>query len=152
MIQIFKSYGLGTQWTIDVLPGQKRFGQSLPRLESYEWSGNFVSLSFSQPWDIIKERSGFVFILSFLKSDRLLIALALRCSGHSDPSFSRLKTLALHSRFGNLVLHRPPAYMWNKRCHFFDPALTYKAAKEIGSNFFATRHREHNASSKLQTC
>ena len=34
--------------------------------------------------------------------------------------------------------------MWNERCHFLEPKLTYMAAKEIGSNFFASRHREYN--------
>lgn len=29
---------------------------------------------------------------------------------------------------------------WREDNHFFEPELTYKTAKEIGSNFFATRH------------
>lgn len=37
--------------------------------------------------------------------------------------------------------------MWDESCHSFKPELTYKAATEIGSNFFATRYREYNASS-----
>lgn len=60
-------------------------------------------------------------------------------------SFSRVKTIALHSRVGNLLLE--PTSMWNGSYRSFEPKLTYKAAREIGTNFFAIRHREYNESS-----
>ncbi|KAJ5170268.1 uncharacterized protein N7500_003051 [Penicillium coprophilum] len=62
--------------------------------------------------------------------------------------FSNLKTLALHSRIGNLVRDYSGYLGLYEECHFFEPELTYKTAKEIGSNFFATRRREFNPSSE----
>lgn len=46
-----------------------------------------------------------------------------------------------------MYLSDPPGE-WNEHCHSYEPKLTYKAAKEVGTNFFATRHRELNANSK----
>ncbi|KAL2697500.1 hypothetical protein AAEP93_011404 [Penicillium crustosum] len=61
--------------------------------------------------------------------------------------FSRLKTIALHSRVGSLVHAYAPINMWGERHHPFKPKLTYKTAAKIGSNFFATRYRDSTASS-----
>ncbi|OQE80409.1 hypothetical protein PENNAL_c0046G05617 [Penicillium nalgiovense] len=58
--------------------------------------------------------------------------------------FSNLRSLTLHSRVGSLIHVDTREYHGQQP---FKPKLTYKAGKEMGSQFFATRHRNFNANS-----